>query len=64
MASAQEGAKINEVVNSPSVPHSKFNPSKKFACTPKFGLNSPFYSVEVVPDDGPITIQPSCDTRS
>ena len=64
MASAQEGARINEVVSSPSVPHSTFDLSKKFACTPKFGVNTPIYATEVVPDDGPISITPQCDLRS
>lgn len=44
--------------------HSNFDLSRYIGLTPRFGVNTAFYSEEVVPDDGPITIEPSCDTRS
>lgn len=44
--------------------HSNFDLSRFIGLTPRFGVNTPFYSEEVVPDDGPIIIEPSCDTRS
>ena len=64
MSSAQEGNFINEVVKGTSVPHSNFNLDKPRGLTPRFGVNTPFYVLEVVPDDGPIKIRPVCDTRS
>ena len=44
--------------------HSNFDLSRYIGLTPRFGVNTAFYSEEVVPKDGPITIEPSCDTRS
>lgn len=64
MPSNQEGAKINETVKKQPIPHSNFNLSRRFGITTKFGYNTPFFSEEVVPDDGPIKIQPNCSTRS
>lgn len=64
MATVQPANPIN--VESTKAPknHSNFDLSRMIGITPRFGVNTPFYSEEVVPDDGPISIEPSCDTRS
>lgn len=64
MPNVQEGNALNIETTNQNNKHSNFNLSRLVALTPKFGINQPFFSMEVVPDDGPITIEPNCETRS
>lgn len=58
------GNSLNKTTANPSKPHSNFDLSKLVAITPRFGVNTPIYSNEVITDDGKIVIKPSCETRS
>ena len=60
----QDGKAINSAVQKPKILHSTFNYSRRFACTPRFGVNTPIVALELVPDDGPIEISPNVNTRS
>lgn len=64
MPEYQEGHAINEAHKTPIHNKSRFNLSVKRALTPRFGLNTLFYAKEVLPEDGPITIEPNSNTRS
>lgn len=58
------GNPLNKETANPSKPHSNFDLSKPFGLTPRFGVNTPFFSMEVVTDDGEISITPRCTSRS
>lgn len=64
MPDYQEGHAINEAHKTPTHNKSRFNLSVKRALTPRFGVNTLFYAKEVLPEDGPITIEPNSNTRS
>lgn len=64
MPNEQEGNPINIETTHKNPKHSNFDLSRLVGVTPVFGRNQPFYSEEFVPDDGPISIEPSCQTRS